>query len=266
MYYMLIILLLVCIYIIIDMNRFVISDYIIETDKVKLGNKAFKIIQLSDLHNKKFGKNNIKIVKKINEIKPDIIVMTGDMILGNVKKSNLLNLIKSLDYNYPIFYVFGNHELGLSQEKQTVLKNELKELKVQVLNNNTNKFEVTSKNIEIIGMDNLKTGHEKQCDISFDENKFSIFLIHNPMGYEYYDTLGANLTLSGHLHGGIIRIFGRGLVSPDRKLFPRYTSGEYLGNNGRIIVSRGLGNSSVKLRIFNTPQINVITIVQKKEC
>ncbi|SHH94836.1 metallophosphoesterase [Clostridium grantii] len=89
----------------------------------------------------------------------------------------------------------------------------------------------------------------------------NILLVHNPKYFEKYSNWGADLIFSGHVHGGIIRLpYLGGLLSPDRRFFPKYDNGVYENNGNKMIVSRGLGNSHLNLRINNKPELIVVTL------
>lgn len=267
---------------IISLFKIDVSKYEVASVKVPKAFDGFRILQLSDLHNRRFNKNNKKIVKIIEEQKPDIIVMTGDMVSSNsVGFSNFFSLVEELDGKYPIYYIFGNHEQRLSVEKQAIIIGKLREYGVKVLNNQHEFITKDDENIEIFGLKqeliyytnylkSKKTYSYEQKDIEnairkSDSKKFSILLAHNPLYFETYEKWGADLVFSGHVHGGIIQIpFIGGFLSPERKLFPKYSGGEYEINDSKMIVSRGLGYTKINLRFFNNPEICVVELKGKK--
>jgi predicted MPP superfamily phosphohydrolase len=101
------------------------------------------------------------------------------------------------------------------------------------------------------------------CDDTTDS--FQILLAHNPVYFEQYASWGADLTLSGHLHGGIIRLpFIGGVITPQAKLFPRYSAGKYEIGEKKIIVSRGLGTHTIPIRFNNKPELSVIHLSPAK--
>ncbi len=267
---------------IISLFKIDVSEYEVASVKIPKAFDGFRILQLSDLHNRRFNKNNKKIVKIIEKQKPDIIVMTGDMVSSNsVGFSNFFSLVEELDGKYPIYYIFGNHEQRLSVEKQAIIIGKLREYGVKVLNNQHEFITKDDENIEIFGLKqeliyytnylkSKKTYSYEQKDMEnairkSDSKKFNILLAHNPLYFETYEKWGADLVFSGHVHGGIIQIpFIGGFLSPERKLFPKYSGGEYEINDSKMIVSRGLGYTKINLRFFNNPEICVVELKSKK--
>lgn len=267
---------------IISLFKIDVSKYEVASSKVPKAFDGFKILQLSDLHNRRFNKNNKKIVKIIEKQKPDIIVMTGDMVSSNSTGfSNFFSLVEELDGKYPIYYIFGNHEQRLSVEKQAIIIGKLREYGVKVLNNQHESITKNDESIEIFGLKqeliyytnylkSKKTYSYETKDMEnairkADSKKFNILLAHNPLYFETYEKWGADLVFSGHVHGGIIQIpFIGGFLSPERKLFPKYSGGEYEINDSKMIVSRGLGYTKINLRFFNNPEICVVELKSKK--
>ncbi|WP_315115262.1 metallophosphoesterase [uncultured Clostridium sp.] len=272
-------------------NWLKVSQYKIASDKIGDEFDGFKIVQLSDLHSKEFGKNNNNLIRKIKKLNPDIVVTTGDM--HNSKNDDgevFYNLAKDLSKDYKIYYIVGNHEQvskitrkESEGNKDNNYLGKLKELGVIVLDNDKAEIERKGKKINLYGLEiplrfykskdtatysgdkpYEKSNVEKAIGKSSKEN-FNILLAHNPIYFPVYSDWGADLTLSGHTHGGIIRIpFKGGLLSPERTFFPEYDGGEFELNGSKIIVNRGLGNDTIKLRIFNRPEISVITLKSSK--
>ena len=267
---------------IISLFKIDVSKYEVASVKVPKAFDGFRILQLSDLHNRRFDKNNKKIVKIIEKQKPDIIVMTGDMVSSNsIGFSNFFSLVEELDGKYPIYYIFGNHEQRLSVEKQAIIIGKLREYGVKVLNNQHEPITKNDESIDIFGLKqeliyytnylkSKKTYSYETKDMEnairkADSKKFNILLAHNPLYFETYEKWGADLVFSGHVHGGIIQIpFIGGFLSPERKLFPKYSGGEYEINDSKMIVSRGLGYTKINLRFFNNPEICVVELKSKK--
>ena len=263
-------------------NSIKISEYNIENSKIPDEFNNMKILQLSDLHSKKFGKDNSYLVKKINEINPDIVVMTGDMMNSKGDDGEvLINIIKKLGNKYHIYYIVGNHEQILESNDSELFKNyldKLVDLKVKVINNDKIELKKEKSVINLYGMwINLRYYVDKtnnnQKDITFndetvnqilktsDKGSFNLLITHNPLYFEAYSKWGADLTLAGHIHGGIINIpFVGGVLSPEKKLFPKYYGGDYVFNNSNMIVNRGLGNEGYLIRVFNRPEMSVINL------
>ena len=250
--------------------------YEIKSPKISPTFNNFKILQLSDLHSKNFINNNGYLIKKIDSENPDIIVMTGDMINNKDKNyKNFFQLSSYLSSKYDTYYIFGNHEENLESHLKEYLKSKLQELGIKPLYNEKVSLKRGNNSINLYGLSlNMKyykkpfknsedfniIKNEKLLGI-IDKNHFNILLAHNPLYFDIYSKWGADLILSGHIHGGIIRLpFIGGVLSPERTLFPKYSSGKYTMNDSKLIVNRGLGNSKVKLRLFNRPEITVVTL------
>ena len=262
------------------MSFFVIdvTNYTVSSIKIPKEFDGFKILQLSDLHNYSFGKNNKKILKIIEKQSPDIIVFTGDMVNTNSKNyNNFYNLAKNLAKNYPTYYIMGNHELKLSGKEQLQMILKLKSLGINVLNNSEAAIAQGGELIYLHGLhqpvltykNNFKNNDYYDFTLaqmtqllhSPNPNYFNVLLAHSPFDFEIFANWGADLVLSGHVHGGLIRApFIGGILSPERALFPKYSAGEYNIGDSKMLVSRGLGNGTINLRILNNPEICVIEL------
>lgn len=254
-------------------NSITISEIVFKNDTIPETFKGYKILQISDLHNKEFGSKQNKILAKIEKINPDIIVVTGDLIDSNKTNINTsMELINKAINIAPIYYVSGNHEAwsGLYED----LKSKLENSGVVVLHNKKIKFFNNNDSIDIIGL--ADTSFIKSNLLEYDSNvetnnllnkltkdstNFKILLSHRPELFDIYSSSNVDLIFSGHAHGGQFRLpFIGGLVAPDQGFFPKLTEGIHSNNNTSMIVSRGLGNSIIPLRIFNKPELIVVTL------
>lgn len=232
---------------------------------------GYRIVHISDLHNKEFGKNQEGLLKKIHAVSPDIIVITGDLI--DRRKYDLetaMVFINGAVEIAPVYYVSGNHE-AWSGEYENIREN-LKSAGVHILDDTKATLSKGQGKIEILGLsdpDFLTTSYLEGTNISklrehlqlLSDFVFQILLCHRPELFDTYVKENIDLIFSGHAHGGQFRIpFVGGLVAPDQGLFPKYTSGAYTQNKSTMIVSRGLGNSIIPIRIFNRPEIVVVTL------
>lgn len=266
----------------IDNNLLQISHYTVKSDKISRAFNGFKILQLSDLHSRDLGKENQKLIDKINGEKPDIVVMTGDMI--NAADTNFevfIHLAKQISENYNTYYIVGNHEQILRGNKLKSLIKTIKAFGIKVIDNKKVTITKGKDSISLYGLwINLKyykdardenekneyigKGQVKTILGNIDKNSYNILLTHNPLYFDTYANWGADLTLTGHIHGGMIRIpFMGGMFSPERKLFPKYSGGKYKIGYKELIVNRGLGNGEFPIRIFNRPEISVVTLMNK---
>lgn len=263
------------------------NEYIIESSKIPKEFNNFNIVQISDLHNKSFGKDNKKLLKAIDELNPDIIVMTGDLVDGENKKFNVaLNLIEDLTRKYKIYHIIGNHEQkSLIKRYKDLYSSYFKELyskNIINLENEVVKIEKDNSHINIYGLIvpldyyiyffNSYKNKNLKLDKRFIENtlgkinknEYNILLAHTPFFFEDYSSWGADLILSGHVHGGIIRVpYVGGLLSPNREFFPKYDFGIYNKEESTMLLSKGLGGSRILMRINCRPEIVKITLKNK---
>lgn len=225
---------------------------------------GFKIVHISDLHNAEFGDGQKDLIGKIEAQDADIIVITGDMIDSRrTDVDKAVELITGLGNKIPVYYVTGNHESRVREYNE--LESKLIENGVTVLKNESVKIEKDSSFINVIGVDDPSFGMSAN-DIfhtvsELKTDGYDVLLSHRPELFETYCESGAELVLCGHAHGGQVRIpFIGGIVAPNQGLFPEYTAGSYKSGSTEMIVSRGLGNSIIPLRINNPPELVVITL------
>lgn len=250
-----------------------ITKYNLKYDKA---DEPIRIVQLSDLHSKPFK----KVLKKIDEIKPDIICITGDYINDREKnKKKMLKYAKELVARAKVYYITGNHERRL--ENFDELMDELSKVGFIVLLNRVSVYYDKGFEIDFLGLDEnqanfddymaRKKGTFEYKDMSpyfkqLDElGGYKIVLSHFPENFEgvkemNYSQYDFDLQLSGHAHGGQFCLpFIGPVYSPGQGLKPKYAKGSF-GNRPKLIVSRGLGNAEFPFRLFNHPEINVINI------
>ena len=258
-----------------------VTHYTIHSKNIPISFQGLRFIVLSDLHNNSFGKDNIRLLDEISEINPEFIIIAGDMIIGNAHNdySIALSLLSKLAAKYPLYYGYGNHEQRVMSggdcfdEHFEDYKDCLQKLGVHFLNNEQINIYHNEDTITIAG---LKIGAEyfrkwKQPKISteylqklvgFSDNQcYNILIAHNPVYFKNYMECGADLILSGHIHGGIIRLpFAGGVISPQYKFFPKYDAGRFEKDGKTMLVSRGLGLHTIKIRMFNRPELMVVTL------
>lgn len=255
-------------------NYLMVSKYEVESSRLPVSFNNFKIIHLSDLHSKTFGKDNNKIVNKIIKEDPDIIVITGDLIdRRKYNEEKAMLLVEKIKDIAPIYYVTGNHE-GWSG-KFSSLEKKLKEKGVTVLRNESVILKKGNEEISLLGVDDpafSTTGYGedyKDNKIIGDEiekikkaDNFNILLSHRPELFNLYRENKIDLVFSGHAHGGQIIIpFIGGVIAPNQGFFPKYYKGLYKESETTMAVSRGLGNSIFPQRIFNNPEIICVELI-----
>ncbi|MGP4075844.1 metallophosphoesterase [Halobacillus sp. K22] len=228
----------------------------------------FRILQISDLHNKVFGRNNKKLLRTIEEAKADMVVITGDLIDRNTKQWNqVFSLIEQIVRVYPhVFYVTGNHEWDHPLTQPFL--DGLKERQVSVLRNEHTSVPLNETyRMNIVGIDDVNSSREnvEKAFHGMDEQRYTILLSHSPDFVNEYENKPADLILSGHTHGGKVKIPCIGsLVAPGQGLLPKYDEGMYsIDSNQLLYVDRGLGTSVVHVRFFNQSQLSLIEITHE---
>ena len=232
---------------------------------------GLRIVHLSDNHGYEFGEGNSELLAMVEAQKPDLIAITGDLIDREEQILMVPALAKGLCAIAPTYYVTGNHEWSLGSRTVRELKDLLETCGVNVLSNEYRVLESNGASVVLAGVDDpngyadQKTSEELYEEIA-DENpdSFVILLAHRNDAIERYAAAGYDLVLSGHAHGGIVRLpFTDGLLSPARTFFPTWTAGVYTVENTTLFVSRGLGNNTVPIngfRLFNRPDLAVLEL------
>ena len=263
-----------------DCNRFVTVEYEIESDKVT---RPCKFILLSDLHNKSYGKDHKRLIDKIDSISPDMVLVAGDMLTA-VKGQAFgvtLSLMRQLSPQYKIYYGMGNHEHKMKlypEQYGTIYDDFVAELSklgiVPLVNENTYLPEY---NVAVCGAQIDPCYFKKFRKYPMDErylpkilgepreNACQILIAHTPQYFEEYAAWGADLVVSGHVHGGIMRlpVLG-GVLSPNMTLFPKYDGGKFVRGKTTMILSRGLGTHTIPVRVFNPGELVVVTLQPKR--
>lgn len=261
---------------VIDTNRFVVKEYKLVTDKVK---HRHKFVILADLHGKEYGNGNKKLLKAIEEQNPTGILIAGDMLTAKSGKEfqHVLAFLGALSEKYPIFYGNGNHEYRLKKYPETYgtmakeYNEGLKNRDIFPLCNESTI--VDDENMAIYGLElgreYYKRGKKTPMESQYmddmlgkvDKSRYNILLAHNPDYLKQYAKWGADLVISGHVHGGIMRLpFLGGIIAPSFKIFPKYSGGLYEEGESKMILSTGLGSHTIPVRVFNPAQLVVLEI------
>lgn len=228
-----------------------------------------RVVVLSDLHSAQFGRDNETLLETVAEQSPEYIFLVGDLLdqYRPLPEGYAASIAAGLSAIAPTYYVTGNHEWALGDVP--ALKKALTENGVTVLSNQAVTLERSGDTIVLAGIDDpngyadQKSPETLAAEIAQKwGDPFWILLAHrNGRFAGQYSLLGADLVVSGHAHGGIIRLpFTDGLISHDLKLFPSYTAGFYYENGATLFVTRGLGNSGPSFRLFNRPEVAVLTL------
>lgn len=245
--------------------------------------KPIRIAVLGDLHSRLFGEGNSRLTETILKHYPDLIFSVGDLIVaspGKAAKPEVgISLLRRLACDCPVYCVNGNHELrakaspGVYQNTYARLCGELRRSGITLLENARERLEIGGARLTIFGLELPEKYYQKlgsDCPSAEEiresigvpeEGRFNILLTHNPVFFESYALWGADLTLSGHLHGGVVRLpFIGGLVSPQLRLFPRYDRGLYEKYGRKMVVTSGLGGHSMMVRVNNPPEVVILEL------
>lgn len=239
------------------------------------GEGSFTIAQVSDLHNAEFGGGNRELLAILEEAEPDLIAITGDLIDSRrTDPAPALAFLEGAVELAPVCYVTGNHEFRAYDAYQD-LKSQMEELGVIVLENESMVLEEVP--LRVIGLDDPSFGVRSDPSATpeqilqgaltalapqaGEEDLRTVLLAHRPEYVELYAQHGADLVLSGHAHGGQVRLPGvGGLYAPGQGFLPAYTSGLYQIGETSLVVSRGLGNSLFPLRVNNRPEVVLVEL------
>lgn len=260
-------------------NAIGITKYQMSSAKLPEGIESYRIVHLTDLHSKSFGKDQATITRKVKKLKPDIIVMTGDLVDSRRYNAEIsLTLMEKMTKLAPVYYVTGNHEYG---SRFPALEKGLKELGVHVMRNTSEVIKLGNGEIRIAGVDDPIFNQQADGDVAklnehiatamqateakSDTGMLTILLSHRPELFSVYKQNNIDFTFSGHAHGGQVRLpFLGGLVAPGQGFLPKYDGGKYVDGGTTMIVSRGLGNSIVPQRLFNRPEVVLVELIHSQ--
>ena len=257
-------------------SRLLIRSYTVASEKIE---NPIRLVLITDLHSCYYGKNQETLLSAVEAQNPDLVLFSGDIFDENRDHTNALVLLSSLAKQYPCAYVSGNHEVWCGEVDYTRLMTQLQtEYGITVLHGDTVTVEINGTPVNLCGMDdpdaytmgvgggtqNTFSEQLQQLSEKVQTDSFTILLSHRP---EYFETDycgGAyDLVLSGHAHGGQVRIPGilNGLYAPHQGLFPPYAGGMYTKDGTAMIVSRGLAReTTIVPRVFNRPELVVIDL------
>ena len=249
-----------------------LNTYTIKSPSLPESFDGYRIAHVSDLHNTEIGKDNEKLLSLLQDAEPDMIAITGDLIDSrNTDVEVALQFIREAVKIAPCYYVTGNHESRISE--YSVLKAGMETAGVVILEDARTEISLGGETITLIGVndpsfrtndlsgDSVTVMDAKLTQLHGDDNEFTILLSHRPELFDTYVKNNIDLVLSGHAHGGQLRLpFIGGLVAPHQGMFPEYDAGIYTEENTNMIVSRGVGNSIFPFRINNRPEVLLIEL------
>ncbi|GIO25461.1 metallophosphoesterase [Ornithinibacillus bavariensis] len=246
-----------------DTNVFKINKVQFQTNKIAAGSKI-TVLQISDVHNKISRSQHEKLIEAVIRVNPDVIVLTGDLVdRTTADLTNVFLFIEQLvEVNQNTFFVTGNHERDNSNVDELLAG--LADCGVTVLSNSNTEIMIRDSTINLVGIDNESTNHENM-NLAFSgikHEKYTILLSHSPGVVMNYQDIPADLILSGHTHGGQIRLPLVGaIVAPNQGYFPKYDKGTFeIGSEQYIYIDSGLGTSVAPVRFWNQSQISLIEI------
>jgi predicted MPP superfamily phosphohydrolase len=252
-----------------------VTEYVVECEGLPAPFSGFRIAQISDLHNAEFGEGNVRLINKLKNTRPDIIVLTGDTIDSH--RTNVAVAISFCEEAVkiaPTYFITGNHEARLDTEYKE-LKKAIENFGVVVLENESIMLEIDGEKINLVGIHDpafMDVSEEEDCEKAAvaelerltSVEYFDLVLVHRPGYFKKYAATEADLLLCGHHHGGQFRLpFIGGLFAPGQGFFPEYDSGVYAENGTTMVISRGIGNSSFPIRFNNPPEIVVVELLSK---
>ena len=264
-------LLIIFVCITISCNTISEKTYKIETLLLEKQNNI-KIVLISDLHSTIYGKDQTILIDMIKNINPDLIVLSGDIFDDIVPMTGTQLLLKGIVGIAPIYYVTGNHEYFTYNIQ--AIREELTSYGVIILSDNYTIIEINKNEIVVAGIEDpdkkyYETPNYNQNDSmenafrELDEiSLYKILIAHRPEMIDDYKKYSFDLILSGHAHGGQVRIpyIMNGLYAPNQGFFPKYAGGMYTHGNLIHIISRGLSVNPKLPRIFNPPELVVIIV------
>lgn len=234
-----------------------VTGYKLKTEKIS---ENIRIVQLSDLHSMNFGEDNEKLIKKTKDLNPDIIALTGDLIDFKDKNLDAVRpLIEGLA-GYDMYYVSGNHERWSDIDAD--LRRLLADNGVKILSDEWVNY---GDDIVVMGIEDPEYSNKTYADkvinemVKDTEGKYRLLLSHRPEITESFTDV--DLVLSGHTHGGQVRVpFIGSIIAPSQGFFPKFDKGLYDFGETKLIISTGLGTSVLPVRAFNPPEIVVIDL------
>lgn len=264
-----------------ECRHFKTEYYEIISDRIPEAFDGFRFVMLSDLHNYDFDQGNQKLLKQMDALKPDAVMIAGDMIDASpgADMTVALQFIQDICDRWPVYFGNGNHEQRIRLYPETYgnmyekWSSGIQHKNLHLLCNTHTTLERNGSRINIYGleMDRVYYKRFKKTEMSdryLDEtlgkcssDGYHILIAHNPLYFKKYAGWGADLVLSGHVHGGVVILpFFGGVISPQIQLFPQYYAGEYTLGESHMILSRGLHMHSIPVRLFNMPEVSCITL------
>lgn len=257
-------------------NAIGITSYKAASAKLPDGVDGYRIVHLSDLQSKAFGRSQKPLLRKVEKLKPDMIVVTGDLVDSTHYDADAsYRMMEGAADIAPVYYIRGNHEFAAADYSE--LEERLKRLEgVHILQNEHTILPIGDGVLRLVGVDDpifnrVQDGDVDKIKAHLDEaladiaypDAYTILLSHRPELFQVYADYGMDLSLAGHAHGGQFRIpFVGGLYAPEQGFWPTYSEGRHRIGDAELIISRGLGNSTFPQRLLNRPEIVVVELTR----
>lgn len=262
------------------MKKFRTKYYRLRIKKENFPEKSVRLAFISDVHNSVFGNNHCLLLQTLERLKVDAVLVGGDVVVAKpgMPLKPAVSLVRQLSERFPLYYALGNHEYRLKIYPDVYgnayqeYRESLKEYPIKWLENACVNTMICDIPFQIFGLElercYFRRFRHPELDTQViqnhlgkpDSRAYSILMAHHPGYAQTYFDWGADLTLSGHFHGGVMRLGNRGVISPDIRLFPRYCYGLYKKDHKRMIVSGGIGEHTIPFRIFNPRELVVIDL------
>ncbi len=262
-----------------EITMFRVTHYDVKPEKLNGLSKECNLVFLSDLHNNCYGKDNEKLLKSVRDQSPDFILIGGDMLVGkpDISYEVAEKFVSQLTKIAPVYYANGNHEQRMKLYPEIFgsayrrYKEHMEKTGVIFLENTSENLKFGDCNLRITGLEIPREGYKKFCktEVSLGQiencigqaaqDSYQILLAHNPVYADTYLEWGADLVLSGHLHGGVVRLpFLGGIITPQFQLFPKHSGELTQVGNQTVVVSKGLGTHTIKIRFLNPAEVVVL--------
>lgn len=255
--------------------RLLTRTYKIDSAKI---NNPIRIALVTDLHSCYYGSNQKTLVSAIEKQNPDVVLLGGDIFDDERDNTNTEIFLSQIADRYPCYYVTGNHEIRSEEAAYYDMMAFLDALGIVILHDTVTELEFGETRINLCGMDDpsicrlesngsFEERTAEQLDTisaMLNNDNYTVLLSHRPTYFETeYQNRGFDLILSGHAHGGQVRIpfLLNGLYAPNEGMFPKYAGGRYDTEDCTMIVSRGLARESTAApRIFNRPELVILDL------
>lgn len=253
-----------------DNRRLDVTSYEIGVGQLPPALEGLRIAQLSDLHAADFGDFPRRVVTSVKQAQPDLIALTGDLIDQRTSRlDGVLDMVEQLETIAPTYFVLGNHEAD-SRVLPELLAG-LEQRGVVVLRDAAVPFIVDGEELTIAGLDDPRVraaafeepreAADVLAELDLPEGRPTVLLAHRPELLEGYLGSRVDLVLSGHAHGGQVRIPGvGGVFAPHQGLFPELSEGVHKRDATTMVISRGLGNSIAGVRVNNPRELVIVEL------